>query len=402
MNKYLWIAPGLSDEQVAEILYYGGSISSSYVSQINILTGLESVLKNELDTINGYSFDEYPKHPRLIIKQSVWSRNNSSINVSPEYINVKYFNRVFKTIALIKIGEKYLKGLEKGANLKIIVYSMHSPFLILAWWITVKHRKSQIFLVVPDLPSFMDMNMNLIKRFLKNVDWILIKLILLRIKKYILYSKNMANYLNIRNEQWLLMEGSVNTKEILKTNRIEKESGLFIIMYSGVLDKKYGIDLLVKAFCMCDNDNFRLWLTGSGDYLQEINDVLEKDTRVKLWGFIPSRIDLLKLQNCASVLVNVRLPSELSSKYCFPSKLLEFMLSGNPVLSFKIDGIPEEYFEYIVEMTPSIDGVRHAIMNMYSLSESERIQIGDRARKFIIDNKTNIKQAEKIKRFIGD
>ena len=35
-----------------------------------------------------------------------------------------------------------------------------------------------------------------------------------------------------------------------------------------------------------------------------------------------------------------------SSKYFFPSKMMDYLASGTPTISTKLKGIPEEYFNY--------------------------------------------------------
>ena len=101
------------------------------------------------------------------------------------------------------------------------------------------------------------------------------------------------------------------------------------------------------------------------------------------------------------MLISTRDPSEPASKYCFPSKLFEYMVSGNPVLSTRIGGIPEEYEPYLIYMEDiSVDGIRDAILKVAQMPFEERITFGDAAREFVLQKKNATKQAQKIQAFL--
>ena len=63
--------------------------------------------------------------------------------------------------------------------------------------------------------------------------------------------------------------------------------------------------------------------------------------RIEFLGMLP-RTDVLELQSKATILVNPRQPVGDFTKYSFPSKTIEYMASGTPLLMYKLPGIPEE------------------------------------------------------------
>jgi glycosyltransferase involved in cell wall biosynthesis len=243
----------------------------------------------------------------------------------------------------------------------------------------------------------MDLGQTRIKTALKKIDWLSIK----RMQKYfdgfILYTSKMAEYLHVPFGKWLLMEGSYDAKELpLKTE--EKKKAL---MYSGKLDYKYGISMLLDAFMSVDDPQIELWITGGGDAENYIKECSLKDNRIRFFGFLPSRNDVLELQQKASLLINMRLPSEAASSYSFPSKLFEYMATGVPVLSFKLEGIPDEYYDKLVIVEEeSIEALAEAIRKGFGDDNS---MLGKREKDFIINEKNTLIQCRKIKRFIlGD
>ena len=99
----------------------------------------------------------------------------------------------------------------------------------------------------------------------------------------------------------------------------------------------------------------------------------------------------------ATLLVNPRPTHEEFVKYSFPSKTMEYMASGTPVLTTKLPGMPKEYYEYvdfIHSETP--DGVAQALKQVLSLTDETLFEKGCRAREFVLKHKNNVVQARKI------
>ena len=113
------------------------------------------------------------------------------------------------------------------------------------------------------------------------------------------------------------------------------------------------------------------------------------------------RADVLGLQKNATVLVNPRQNNEEFTKYSFPSKNLEYLSSGVPLVAYKLDGIPDEYDDFITY--PSDDSaseLANEIIKICNMSDDERKVLGSKARDFVFENKNKVKQAQKIIEFI--
>ena len=395
--KYLWIGVCLSDAQKKFLIDGGGKIFSGNISQDALISGLE---KNglALDTINGYKFPTYPKFRHKLIPEERWSRNGESKDVSVGYKNRKYFSHIYRTKALCREARKWAEC-NKDEEVTIFVYSMHSPFMSCAATVKEIIPGAKIVLIVPDLPQFMDSNMTSLKRVLKALDWHRIKKLMNSVDKYILYSKHMADFLGLKDGMWTVMEGTIDVSQ-LADEIPKKDNSKTTIFYSGVLDNQYGLPNLLSAFSLIKG-NFELWLAGSGNAVPLIEDAARKDSRIRYLGYFSSRKDLMLKQKEASMLISVQDPNKVERKYCFPSKIFEYMISGNPVLSCRIGGIPDEYFNYLVEMKSTHpNDIKEAILAVAEMSEEERTTLGKGAREFVLNEKNNVAQAKKILEFI--
>lgn len=392
--KLLWIGISTNDEMREELLRYKAKILSGTISEANLLAGFDA---NGvcIHTLNSYKYPAYPRGP-LRVRRREWSRNGESEDISTGYLNLKYLNHISRKRALKKEIRAWAKSISEDEEVVVFVYSMHSPFMAAAKELKRYHKNTRIVLIVMDLPQYMDLHMSRVKKLLKAIDWKTICRLMKSVDKYVLYSKHMADFLKLEEGSWTVMEGSFDPSLIIDDAEVKKDSDKISVMYSGVLDTRYGIPELLDAFAELDN-RFELWFTGTGNAVELINERAKSDPRIHNFGFLPSRRDLLIKQREATMLISTRRPDEPASAYCFPSKLFEYMVSGNPVLSCRIPGIPDEYFNYLIEMKSiSPTDIKSAILGVADMSSEERVRIGTRSCEYILKEKNNNAQIAKV------
>lgn len=169
------------------------------------------------------------------------------------------------------------------------------------------------------------------------------------------------------------------------------------LMYAGALYQKYGVDLIVDSFEKVKTD-CELWLFGSGDYEQEIAERAKKDPRIKFFGRV-SRDVVLQKEKEAELLLNIRNPEDDYTKYSFPSKMVEYLLSGTPLLTTVLPGIPEEYYAHCFSTTDR-EPVAIAACIDEILSRTDLTDVGRKAQEFVIAEKNSTAQAGRILRFL--
>lgn len=396
--KYLWFGVSLSEQDRQNIIKNGGQLFSAEVSNNTLLFGLE---ENGVfcDTINTYNLPSYPNYPLKKIEGYAWNRTERTNDYSVGYLNRKYISILSKTKAIKKAAQGWAK-LNKNEEVVVFIYSMHSPFMSGASCIKKIIPKAKIALIVPDLPQYMDLKMSKVKAFLKKMDWLKIKYMMKKIDKYILYSKYMAEYLKLDNDKWMVMEGAIDLRMIVD-EPIERDKEKHSIMYSGVLDLKYGIPELLDAMKVLKGD-YELWLAGAGNAVSLIQERAKEDDRIKYLGFYSSRKELLLKQKQATMLINPRAADEEIFKYSFPSKLFEYIASGNPVISTNIAGIPEEYDKYLIKISDNTaKSIASAVEQIASMSEEDRYAFGEKAKYFVMNEKSAKAQTSNILNFLN-
>jgi len=103
------------------------------------------------------------------------------------------------------------------------------------------------------------------------------------------------------------------------------------------------------------------------------------------------------LQRKATLLINPRDGVEEFTKYSFPSKTIEYLSSGTPTILYKLKGIPEEYYNYCYTCDfEGAEGLTETIVRVLNIPSDERESMGEKAKKFILNNKNETIQSKKI------
>ncbi|MFQ9737208.1 MAG: glycosyltransferase [Christensenellaceae bacterium] len=168
------------------------------------------------------------------------------------------------------------------------------------------------------------------------------------------------------------------------------------IVYTGTLHERFGILNLLQAFKEIPYPNYRLIICGIGDSEKKIIEASKQDSRIIFMGQL-SRDEILKLQKVATVLVNPRQNNEEFTKYSFPSKNLEYLSSGIPLVAYKLDGILDEYDDYINYVEDnSIVSLRNKLIEVCEWTYEKRELFGYKAQKFVLEQKNQLIQTKKI------
>lgn len=217
-----------------------------------------------------------------------------------------------------------------------------------------------------------------------------------KFKKYLLLTEQMNEVVNPKNRPYVVLEGhsDISMKEVLNTfeNKYEKK----VCMYAGALRRIYGIENLVEGFVKANVPDSELHIYGNGDYVEELKKLCEKYHNVKYYG-IASNKTIVEEELKATLLVNPRPTNEDYTKYSFPSKNMEYMASGTPILTTKLPGMPKEYEPYVYLLNEeTADGVAKALSDILNKSAEELHKKGMEAKEFVMNEKNNIVQAKKV------
>lgn len=214
---------------------------------------------------------------------------------------------------------------------------------------------------------------------------------------YILLTEQMNAVVNPHGKPYMIMEGLCAAK-LPEVYQGEKKKYL---MYTGSLWKKdAGIEYLTEGFLKADLPGYELHFYGTGELVPWIEEISKQHPYVKYKGCVTNE-EIVKRQCEATLLINPRPSDEEFCKYSFPSKTIEYMASGTPVLMTRLPGVPNEYFEYVFTvMKETSEGMAETLKSVLGQSNEKLAQVGKVARKYVEKEKNCESQCIRIRDFI--
>lgn len=148
------------------------------------------------------------------------------------------------------------------------------------------------------------------------------------------------------------------------------------ILFAGTLCAATGVDRLARAFKRVKDPDARLWICGKGDY-RPLRAAAEGDARIEIMGAV-TEARLAELARKARAFVNPRPPDLPENRENFPSKIVDYLAYGKPVISSWTPGIAPHYREVLDVVQPFTEEALAARMEdvlQRPLSADKREQI---------------------------
>lgn len=174
-----------------------------------------------------------------------------------------------------------------------------------------------------------------------------------------------------------------------------------VVIYSGALEEVSGVHLLLDAFGLIAKPGFELWITGKGRLAPQVREAAGVDSRIRYLGYLEREAYRATLGS-ATVLVNPRLSKYPESRYNFPSKILEYMASGIPVITTATGDLVKEYGDkafILWEETPM--ALASLIEEVCGMSPDYLRSCGEKARDYVLARKTWGTQAARVYDFLN-
>lgn len=360
---------------------------AAQVFQKALLTGLD--LFSQVQVLSEVTIPSFLSSNILRVKEECFSHKSSKdlCDWTVPYLNLPIIKQ-------ISICISYILSIRKSKKADVIlIYEITSRHLLSA---LIGSRSSKKILIVPDLPEYMSENRNIFYLIFKRIDRWIINFSLKHMDGFILFSECMKDSLKIGKKPYIVLEGILNSNLDLDT---VKKNPQKVLLYTGKIEKWFGLYDLLSAFTQIKGDDYELWLCGNGDFSM-INEFLDKDKRIRYLG-VMSHNEVLNLQQQATILVNPRHSYDEYTKYSFPSKTMEYMASGTPTLMCRLESIPKEYYEHLFFFEDeSVEGMAKTIKLCLDKPITELSEKGLKASLFIKESKSSYIQGKRVFDFL--
>lgn len=348
----------------------------------------------EVDILNAPHLGSFPPYYKTPFVPSYISQEEHIHSFS--YLNVSYVKR---WDIKRQMRREMLRWCERTEGEKMIFF-YNFPALTVLPELKRKFQDVKACLLVTDLPEYMAADNSLLTRLNLKItsafgsndkshfDYV---------DGYVLLAPAMRERLPMDGKPWIQVEGIYNPEDDKESVEKTEEK---VVLYTGNLGRRYGLPELLEAFHRIENNEYRLWICGTGDGLDDVKRYEALDSRISYLGTFP-RAEVIKLQKKATLLINPRHSADAYTIYSFPSKTMEYMASGTPTLMSRLKSIPQEYDGHLYYFEDeSIDGFSRRIVEICEKSSDELKEYGACASQFIMQYKTPQPQVEKILSFM--
>lgn len=343
-------------------------------------------------------------------------------------VKLKKSKRTFFTLPIVRFISRFLSlfryliskriGKEYGT---ILVYGAHTPFLLACTLFRkIFNRKIRLAVIITDLPEYMGQHSSqasLFRRFFKRLDTLLIRVIIRRFDRFIILSDYMYDRLGLVEKKYIVEEGvfdpaslSSNSGDKLDVNQLpikiveaikrKSSKNRFTVIYAGGLSIRNGLVNLLEAFAysLIDLD---LIICGYGELESTVRKFSNEFDNINYIGFA-SQPELFYLYRHIDCFINPRADSFSDfTRYSFPSKMMEYIGFGKPVVCYKLKAMPNIYDSFIWYIDgDSPDAIASTIRNLLEEDDETLDKKLRLASDYLMKYKTSDSVASRIHDFL--
>jgi len=373
--------------------HMGPAVSANRM-QLGLLEELKKAYGDSLSIITILPIATFPTEKNIYIKYSRIKILSHTYAIRVPFVNILFLKQLsqfhsvfFYTLVLI---------LKRRID-TIITYNAHfetaKPALLAA-----KITKCKVVGLIADVITTVPSHYTFFKRILRKWEIKSYRKTIPEFDGLIVLNKKVIDTF-APSLPYVLMDGGIRTSEIdsVILNKAPKVENR--ILYTGALEHYNGIEELIEAFGEVENKNLKLVICGTGKLKEYVKKKSFEHENISYLGIIDNK-SARKLQEMSGLLINTRPVNLYATQLTFPSKLIEYMLSGTPVLTTLLNGITEDYHPYLYFCGQTPSEITKEINYVMSLPADTRNEKGKRAREFILNNKTYGNHAKRIIPFI--
>ena len=378
--EILYVGYALENES-----YYNNKAASLAAGRFEkgLLSGFKNGQSN-IEVVTSEPNSYYPKAKFFITKKKL-NISNDIVSTRLFYINVPIIKHLTLGVSLLV---ECLRWMYKKRNSKrvIISYNMDTP--ILQVLLFVQKIGIKYVPIICDLPFYEEVEHSR-KGIRQHLSSLAHKSQFKNISMpagLIILNENVKKDFSIIKT--ILIEGGVSEQDIKEKVEKTEQNDKFILFYSGSIDIFHGSDKILSIAKRLDPHRFTFIVCGRGEEWAEIFEQNTTETSVLQYKGVVSNEELATLQSNADLLLIPHPTSLKQLRYQFPSKMMDYMLTGVPVLTTPLPGLPDEYRKYVYYTnTDNEKDLFQEILNISQIDFDKRNEKGLKARDFVINEK---------------
>jgi glycosyltransferase involved in cell wall biosynthesis len=364
--------------------------------QWSMIRGIETMTGHPMDLVSVAAVGDWPRHPARLVRGGIWSHAPGASDVMASFINIFPLKQITRFAAVCYHIWKWLYRHRTARQRIIFIYSSQSSQLWALLLATAVIPALRIA-VLTDPPSVDMLGEGIVRRLSRRADRRLQSRGLQEMDGVVVLAKALADDF-AENVPYCISEGIAPDLPMAASKACGTR---FVAMYAGSLIAEFGVRLILDCVPLLP-PGIEMWLFGRGALLHEAYETAAKYPALRVFGFRP-RDEVVQMAADATIMLNPRSTSAWFVRYSFPSKMLESMASGTPLLSTRLSTIPEDYDPYVFWLDDeSPEGLANRLVELRELGAVALRQKGTQARDFVREHKSEAAQGRRIWSFVSE
>ena len=392
--KVLFLGYAVSSETNKNLT---GKSEAGNKMELSILYHLNKMV-DQLDVITVYPIAPFPKDSLLIVRDEKIELGNDICSNRVGFFNIPIIKQITQTISVYNAAAKITK---RNKNVIVMSFNMYPQVGVPAVLLKKKYG-CKVVPFLADLPIDDNYQRKSISKWIRKVFNNITKKCILNASDVIVLNKH-ARDVFAPKSRYLIVDGGFEPALYPADAGSEKSGDVGLekhIVYTGSLAEYSGIMNLISSMKLIKNENIVLDIYGSGNLESVVKKVDYKN--VHYHGSVAHE-KILAIQRNAWLLINPRPIDDEIAMVTFPSKIFEYMVSGTPVLTTRLNGFSDEYEGKLFFADDNEPETLACCINRLDLMTAEELkEVSQKARDFVLEHKTWEKQMERVCQFLND
>lgn len=373
----------------------GASVAGNTM-QLELIREMELMPDVEIDVCSLLPLATFPKEPRGRIRASQRDIGPGIGSYRPGFLTLPGLKQSSQIMSMTRAASR----LAKHQNYDyVLAFNMLPLVGVAAWWMKKRHGVPVACLLADPPVVTTDNNSWLASAALRAYNWWTRRLLGV-VDRVISLTPDAARAF-VPQARALTLDGAVPARLAANTPARSASTDEKAILFTGALTPYNGIAEMVQAMRLVKDPSVVLHVYGGGPLSEFVRESVQACSNIVFHGKVDSS-DIPSLQRDAFLLLNPRQIDHPVSDVTFPSKVLEYMASGTPVLTTRLRSFSSDYegLVYFAEEGSPRD-LAMRIDTLCALPPEELARVGAAARRFILETRTWNATAERVRRFLS-
>ena len=197
---------------------------------------------------------------------------------------------------------------------------------------------------------------------------------------FLALTEGLNDLFNPEGKPSYVFEGLVEDRSFPKTN----ELNVPYFFFGGALMERYGVYQLIEAFNILKPKDIDLIICGHHVDKEMLKNAAKGNPHIKYLGLLPMN-KVMEYESRSIACINPRPFTEDLDRFSIPSKTLEYMTSGRPVISVKNTVLMNKFPDEIIWLeTANVSDIVHGMKQVLKMSDEEQEKMGEDAKNRVL------------------